>query len=81
MVSVGDALLVVTGACRINYEILGNLEPALHAHVFPRYESEPEHLRQRPVWFYDWSQAPEFDRSLETAFVEALASALMARAD
>ncbi len=41
---VGDALLEVTDACRINYEILGNLEPALHGHVFLRYSHEPEHL-------------------------------------
>ena len=32
---VGDALLSVTDAVRINYEMLGNLEPALHAHIFP----------------------------------------------
>ena len=37
MAILGDALLEVTGAYRINYEILGNTEPALHAHVFPRY--------------------------------------------
>src|SRR5512145_3394593 len=33
----GDALLEVTGAFLINYEILGNTDAALHAHVFPRY--------------------------------------------
>ena len=38
---VGDALLEVTGAYRINYETLGNLEPALHTHITPRYASEP----------------------------------------
>src|SRR4051794_39356109 len=41
MTLLGDALLAVTGATRINYEILGNTEPALHAHVFPRYADEP----------------------------------------
>ena len=49
----GDALLEVTGAYRINYEILGNLEPALHAHVIPRYMNEPEVFRQGPPLFYD----------------------------
>src|SRR5512147_2071198 len=34
---VGDALLEVTGADLINYEILGNAERALHAHIVPRY--------------------------------------------
>jgi len=36
-VLVGDALLALTDAVRINYEILGNVDPALHAHVIPRY--------------------------------------------
>lgn len=50
MVLIGDALLEVTDAYRINYEILGNTEPALHAHIFPRYMSEPERPRGYPVW-------------------------------
>jgi diadenosine tetraphosphate (Ap4A) HIT family hydrolase len=58
---VGDALLEITGAVRINYEILGNLEPALHVHIFPRFTDEPEDMRTRPVWFYDWDNAPPFD--------------------
>jgi diadenosine tetraphosphate (Ap4A) HIT family hydrolase len=58
---VGDVLLEITGAVRINYEILGNLEPALHLHIFPRYDDEPAELRTRPVWSYDWNQAPAFD--------------------
>src|SRR5262249_60675515 len=33
----GDALLKVTGAVRINYAMFGNEQPALHAHVIPRY--------------------------------------------
>jgi len=53
MAALGDAVLAVTGAVRINYEMLGNLEPALHAHVFPRFEDEPAELRTRPVWFYE----------------------------
>lgn len=58
---VGDALLALTEAVRINYEILGNLEPALHVHVFPRYATEPDELKTRPVWFYDWDAGPAFD--------------------
>ena len=58
---VGDALLEVTESYRINYEILGNSEAALHAHIFPRYLSEPESLRKHPAWFYDWDNAPKFD--------------------
>ncbi len=40
------------GLARINYEILGNGLPCLHAHVFPRYAWEPEERRQGPVWLY-----------------------------
>ena len=57
----GDALLKLTGAARINYAILGNQEPALHAHVIPRYSNEPENLRASHPWAYDWAHAPAFD--------------------
>ena len=57
----GDAVLAATGALRINYAIFGNLEPALHAHVHPRYADEPEAMRTNNPWAYDWSQAPVFD--------------------
>ncbi len=53
----GDAVLAATGALRINYAIFGNLEPALHAHVHPRYADEPEAMRTNNPWAYDWSQA------------------------
>lgn len=45
----GDALLEVTGAFGINYSILGNADPALHAHIHPRYVREPEPARRAPV--------------------------------
>ncbi|MCA0360844.1 MAG: hypothetical protein LCH41_07295 [Armatimonadetes bacterium] len=60
MTRLGDAVLQVTGAVRINYEILGNLEPALHAHVVPRFSDEAEELRTKPIWFYDWPGSPAF---------------------
>jgi diadenosine tetraphosphate (Ap4A) HIT family hydrolase len=56
----GEAVLVATGALRINYAIFGNLEPALHAHVHPRYTDEPEARRADNPWAYDWAQAPGF---------------------
>jgi diadenosine tetraphosphate (Ap4A) HIT family hydrolase len=49
----GDALLEVTGARLINYEILGNTDRALHAHLFPRYDAEPADRRPLPVWLYE----------------------------
>jgi diadenosine tetraphosphate (Ap4A) HIT family hydrolase len=61
MARLGDALLAATGALRINYAMFGNLEPALHAHVVPRYVDEPEALRTAHPWAYDWAAAPRFD--------------------
>ena len=52
MTAIGDALLAVTDAYRINYEILGNTEPALHVHIFPRRISEPVEYRSGPVFTY-----------------------------
>jgi len=44
----GEALLAVTPAVRMNYEILGNFAPALHAHVTPRFADEPNEYRRGP---------------------------------
>lgn len=69
----GDALLSITDAYRINYEILGNSEAALHAHVIPRYQSEPDHLRPLPVWSYDWENALEFDLERDRELMDQIA--------
>lgn len=76
---VGDVLLKVTQAVRMNYEMLGNVEPALHAHIFPRYTDEPEVLRLRPVWFYDWDQAPAFDAERHAPLMKTIHQELMNR--
>jgi len=50
-----------SGFRRMNYEILGNTDAYLHAHLFPRYEWEPPEHIGRPVWLYDPGEfyAPE----------------------
>src|SRR5687768_2029291 len=63
MARLGDAVLAETGAERINYEILGNVEPALHAHVIPRHASEDPELRKTAVWLHDWARAPPLDEA------------------
>ena len=60
MARVGDAILGATAALRINYAMFGNLEPALHAHLFPRYADEPEATRTAQPWAFDWSAAPAY---------------------
>ena len=77
MTVLGDAVLAVTKAVRINYEMLGNLEPALHAHVFPRHDSEVPELRTKPVWFYDWQAAPKFDLERDRPMIDALAASII----
>ena len=72
MARLGDALLKVTGAIRINYAIFGNVEPALHAHVIPRYADEVEKLRTAQPWAYDWEAAPAFDRAAYQELAESL---------
>jgi diadenosine tetraphosphate (Ap4A) HIT family hydrolase len=61
MAALGDAVQRATRASRVNYAILGNQEPALHAHVIPRFHDEPAaHVTTHP-WTYDWTAAIAFD--------------------
>ncbi|HSB02548.1 MAG TPA: hypothetical protein VLE49_17995 [Anaerolineales bacterium] len=52
MAMIGEALLEVTGAYRINYAILGNSDPVLHSHIVPRYLAEPDRFRMNTPWSY-----------------------------
>jgi diadenosine tetraphosphate (Ap4A) HIT family hydrolase len=61
MAALGDAVLSVTHAARINYAIFGNQDPALHAHVIPRFSHEPAEFVAAHPWTYDWTAAPDFD--------------------
>ncbi len=76
MAGLGQAVLVATGALRINYAMFGNLEPALHAHVFPRYVTEPAGLRTAHPWAYDWSRATAFDAVADADLMAALRAVL-----
>ena len=78
MARLGDTLLAVTGAARINYEILGNGEPALHAHLFPRFDDEPAEYRIGPVWLYptEVRAAVPFDPIVHGELRDRIATAL-----
>ncbi len=56
MAMIGDALIEVTGAYRVNYAIAGNTDPFLHAHIVPRYLTEPEELRKSLPWAHPKSE-------------------------
>jgi diadenosine tetraphosphate (Ap4A) HIT family hydrolase len=74
MALVGDALLEVTGAFRINYAILGNSDPFLHAHIVPRYADEPEQYRHGLPWSYPKSvmNGTQFDYVRDKALIHQL---------
>ena len=80
MASLGDALLSVTGAVRMNYALFGNVEPALHAHVFPRYVDEPTQSRTAQPWALDWGAAPQYAESVHGDLKRRVAARLGALA-
>jgi len=75
---VAEAIASVTKPWKLNYECLGNAEPHLHWHIFPRYENDE--LRRAPIW-----ARPEAERKValpkndRTALVAALREAIVAR--
>lgn len=81
MARIGDAVLQATGAQRMNYEILGNSEPELHCHIFPRYASEPDDKRTMPAWFYDWKTATAYAEALHGELRKNIAALLNAHVD
>jgi diadenosine tetraphosphate (Ap4A) HIT family hydrolase len=81
MSTIGDALLEVTDSFRINYGIMGNSDPALHAHIVPRYMSEPEKIRKHLPWSYPQSFMDErlFDFERDQVLIEKLAKVIKKR--
>jgi len=78
MARVGDALLHVTGAYRINYAIFGNSDPVLHAHIVPRYANEPPQYLHNVPWSYPQEQmdANRFDADRDRELLNAIAGAI-----
>jgi diadenosine tetraphosphate (Ap4A) HIT family hydrolase len=74
-VAVGRAVAAATQPLKLNYECLGNLEPHVHWHVFPRFETDA--MRVAPVWL-----RPEAERkvaledSVRRALIRTLADEL-----
>jgi len=57
VLQVAGAIAAVVRPIRLNYENLGNQEPHLHWHIFPR--SDSDEMRLAPVWL-----RPEAERKL-----------------
>lgn len=71
------------GFRRVNLEILGNTDPFLHAHVWPRYGWEPADLISRPVWLYPedrWSD-PETELGPQHDQLRADIASLLTQSD
>ena len=79
MAMVGDALLAITAGVRINYAIFGNVDPALHAHVFPRLATEPDATRTAQPWALDWNAAPRFSEESHGDLLKRLSANLRDR--
>lgn len=57
LLQVSEAIAEVAKPQKLNYECLGNLEPHVHWHIFPRFASDP---MPGPVWLRS-----EQERSVE----------------
>lgn len=81
MVIVGDALLEVTDAYRINYALMGNSDQVLHAHIVPRFLTEPEQYLHDTPWSYpdEIINATLFDYASDKALIEKLSLAIRNR--
>lgn len=78
MAVVGQAIKKVTSAYRINYSILGNTDPALHAHIQPRFLDEPEHLRTQPIWaIRKQLQSVPFDADRDASLMSSIRQELL----
>jgi diadenosine tetraphosphate (Ap4A) HIT family hydrolase len=79
MAMVGDALIEVLDAVRINYAIYGNVDPALHAHLFPRLRSEPDATRSAQPWALDWNGAPTYSDAAHAQLKARIAGSIRRR--
>jgi diadenosine tetraphosphate (Ap4A) HIT family hydrolase len=48
MLAAGSAIAALTRPFKLNYECLGNQEPHVHWHIFPRQAEDP--MRLAPIW-------------------------------
>jgi diadenosine tetraphosphate (Ap4A) HIT family hydrolase len=77
MAGFGDVLQAECDAIRINYAIFGNVEPALHAHLFPRRHDEPAARATAQPWAWDWAVAPPFSETLHGPLRDRLRRAVL----
>lgn len=73
LMTAGRALVDSFKPWKMNYSCYGNLDPHIHWHLFPRYDSEPDHLNQ------PWLHASEFkDHLIDAETARELAAQIKA---
>lgn len=73
-----EAIAAVVKPWKMNYECLGNSEPHVHWHLFPRYETDE--LRRGPIWMRPESERKvSLDESDRRALVASIQRELAAR--
>ena len=73
-----DAIAAAVKPWKMNYECLGNSEPHVHWHLFPRYETDA--MRRGPVWIRPESERKVLlDENDRSALIGSIRSQLAAR--
>jgi diadenosine tetraphosphate (Ap4A) HIT family hydrolase len=76
MLAVGKAISAVEQPLKLNYECLGNQEPHVHWHIFPRSAGDP--MRLQPVWVRPESERKvTLEDSERRAVIDALRTQLV----
>lgn len=58
LMTAGRAVVETFKPWKMNYSCYGNVDPHIHWHLFPRYDSEPDHLN------HPWLHADRFKEHL-----------------
>jgi diadenosine tetraphosphate (Ap4A) HIT family hydrolase len=78
--SVAEAIAQVVAPWKMNYECLGNSEPHVHWHLFPRSANEADALKRGPIWV-----RPESERKVileerdRASLIESLRTQIVVR--
>ena len=75
---VAEAIAAVVKPWKMNYECLGNSEPHVHWHLFPRYETDQ--MRGGPIWLRPESERKvTLDENDRRALIASIRSQLAIR--
>ena len=77
---VAEAIAAVVKPWKMNYECLGNSEPHVHWHLFPRQQTESDELRRGPIWLRPESERKvTLDQNDRAALIGSIRTQLASR--